>query len=137
MPFGEGIGLIVVLALLGIFLFSDQPILTAGALDVIGESVGASTLGVFSFCRFALAASSPLIAGLLFDFRGIEATFFYIASLYVVATLILMIVPMATPRHSAGEGHHGHGHGHGGGHGDEEEEHGHGHAGEEGHGHGH
>ena len=33
-PFGEGIGLIVVIALLGIFLFSDQPILTAAALDV-------------------------------------------------------------------------------------------------------
>ena len=42
-PFGEGIGLIIVIALLGIFLFSDQPILTAGALDVIGEGVVAST----------------------------------------------------------------------------------------------
>ena len=137
-PFGEGIGLIVVLALLGIFLFSDQPILTAGALDVIGEGVVASTLGVFSFCRFALAASSPLIAGLLFDFRGIEATFFYIASLYVVATLILMIVPMATPRHSAGDGHHGHGHGghdHGADHGgDHEDDHAHAHGNGDGHG---
>ncbi len=118
-PFGEGIGLIVVIALLGIFLFSDQPILTAGALDVIGEGVVASTLGVFSFSRFALAAASPLIAGILFDSSGIEATFLYIAGLYVVATVILMIVPMATPRHSAGDGHHGHGHGggHGNGHG--------------------
>ena len=129
-PFGEGIGLIVVIALLGIFLFSDQPILTAGALDVIGEGVVASTLGVFSFSRFALAAASPLIAGILFDSSGIEATFFYIAGLYVVATLVLMIVPMAAPRHSAGDGHHGHGHerhGHDQGH-----DHGNG----DGHGHG-
>ena len=119
-PFGEGIGLIVVIALLGIFLFSDQPILTAAALDVVGENVVASTLGVFSFARFALAAASPLIAGILFDSRGIEATFFYIAGLYVVATVVLMIVPMAAPRHSAGDGHHGHGHGgHGHDHGDD------------------
>ncbi len=119
-PFGEGIGLIVVIALLGIFLFSDQPILTAGALDVIGEGVVASTLGVFSFSRFALAAASPLIAGILFDSSGIEATFLYIAGLYVVATVILFIVPMATPSHSAGDGHHGHGHeGHGHDHGDD------------------
>ena len=118
-PFGEGIGLIVVIALLGIFLFSDQPILTAGALDVIGEGVVASTLGVFSFARFALAAASPLIAGILFDSSGIEATFLYIAGLYVVATVVLMIVPMAVPRHSAGDGHHGHGHeGHDHGNGD-------------------
>ena len=119
-PFGEGIGLIVVIALLGIFLFSDQPILTAGALDVIGEGVVASTLGVFSFSRFALAAASPLIAGILFDSSGIEATFLYIAGLYVVATVILMMVPMAVPNHSAGDGHHGHGHeGHGHDHGHE------------------
>ena len=126
-PFGEGIGLIVVIALLGIFLFSDQPILTAGALDVIGEGVVASTLGVFSFSRFALAAASPLIAGLLFDSIGIEATFFYIAGLYVLATVILMIVPMASPRHSAGDGHHGRGHG----------GQGHDHDGDHGNGHGH
>jgi len=113
-PFGEGIGLIVVIALLGVFLFSDQPILTAGALDTIGEGVVASTLGVFSFSRFALAAASPLIAGYLFDSNGIESTFLYIAVLYVVATVVLLMVPMAAPRHSAGDGHHGHG---GGGHG--------------------
>ena len=116
-PFGEGIGLIVVIALLGIFFFSDQPILTAGALDVIGEDVVASTLGVFSFSRFALAAASPLIAGWLFDSFGIDSTFFYIAALYVVATVILLLVPMAAPPHSAGDGHHGHGHADGSGEG--------------------
>jgi len=136
------IGLIVVIALLGIFLFSDQPILTAGALDTIGEGVVASTLGVFSFSRFALAAASPLIAGYLFDSNGIESTFLYIAVLYVVATVVLLMVPMAAPRHSAGDGHHGHGgggHGHGG-NGEEQGHHGHGHGdGEEQghHGHGH
>ena len=117
-PFGEGIGLIIILALLGIFLFSDQPILTAAALDIVGEGVVASTLGVFSFSRFVLAAASPLIAGKLFDVVGVEATFFYIAGLYVLGTVILLAVPLAAPRHSAGDGHHGHGHGHGDSHGD-------------------
>ena len=128
-PFGEGIGLIVVIAL--------------GALDTIGEGVVASTLGVFSFSRFALAAASPLIAGYLFDSNGIESTFLYIAVLYVVATVVLLMVPMAAPRHSAGDGHHGHGgggHGHGG-NGEEQGHHGHGHGdgeeqGHHGHGHG-
>ena len=53
-PFGEGVGLIIILALMGVFFFSDQPILTAAALDVVGEEVAASTLGVFSFSRFIL-----------------------------------------------------------------------------------
>jgi len=96
-PYGEGIGLIVILALLGTFLFSDQPILTAAALDVVGEKVAASTLGVFSFSRFVLAAASPLIAGRLFDAQGIESTFFYISGIYLLGTVVLLAVPLAVP----------------------------------------
>ena len=124
----DGVALIVILALMGMFFFSDQPILTAAALDTVGGGVAASTLGVFSFSRFALAASSPIIAGWLFDTQGSEATFYFIAGLYLVATIILLLVPLAPPQRPAAAGHHGHGHGHGDSHDD-----GHGH----GHGHGH
>ena len=95
-PFGEGAGLIVILALLGVFFFSDQPILTAAALDVVGDKVAASTLGVFSFSRFVLAAASPLIAGKLFDEVGIESTFFFVAGIYLLATVVLIAVPLST-----------------------------------------
>ena len=141
-PFGEGVGLIVLLAMMGIFFYSDQPILTASALDIVGEDVAASTLGVMSFSRFALAAASPLIAGKLYDSAGIEliiagrlydlagpeSTFLYIAGLYLIAAVVLLLVPLAPPRQSAGAGHHGHGHGH-----DQGQQHGH----EQEHGHGH
>ncbi len=95
-PFGEGVGLIIILALLGVFFFSDQPILTAAALDVVGDKVAASTLGVFSFSRFVLAAASPLIAGKLFDEVGIESTFFFVAGIYLLATVVLIAVPLST-----------------------------------------
>ena len=126
-PFGEGISLIVILALIGTFFFSDQPILTAAALDTVGEGVAASTLGVFSFSRFALAASSPLIAGALFDTQGIHATFYFIAALYLVSSVVLLLVPLAPPGRPAVTGHHGHGHANEGEHG-----HDHGHDGEHG-----
>ena len=96
-PFGEGAGLIIILALLGVFFFSDQPILTAAALDIVGDKVAASTLGVFSFSRFVLAAASPLIAGELFDEVGIESTFFFVASIYLLATVVLIAVPLSAP----------------------------------------
>ena len=100
-PFGEGIGLLIILAFLGIFLFSDQPILTAAALDVVAQEVAASTLGVFSFSRFVLAGASPLIAGQLFDAQGIESTFFFIAGIYLVAAVVLLVVPLAVASQSA------------------------------------
>jgi len=104
-PFGEGIGLIIILAFLGTFLFSDQPILTAAALDVVGAKVAASTLGVFSFSRFALAGASPLIAGQLFDAQGIEAVFLYISGIYLLATIVLLAVPLAPSQRAAGHHH--------------------------------
>jgi MFS family permease len=100
-PFGDGVGLVIILALMGIFFFSDQPILTAAALDVVGQRVAASTLGVFSFSRFVMAAASPLIAGKLFDSVGIESTFFYISGIYLVASVVLAMVPLATQKPAA------------------------------------
>ena len=103
-PFGEGIFLLVILALLGTFLVSDQPILTAAALDIVGEGVAASTLGVFSFARFVLAAASPLIAGKLFDEVGIESTFFFVAGIYLLATVVLLLVPLSAEHHPSENG---------------------------------
>ncbi|MDE0822719.1 MAG: MFS transporter [Dehalococcoidia bacterium] len=100
-PFGDGVGLVIILALMGLFFFSDQPILTAAALDVVGQRVAASTLGVFSFSRFVMAASSPLIAGKLFDSVGIEATFFYISGIYLVASVVLVAIPLAANKATA------------------------------------
>ena len=103
-PFGEGIFLLVILALLGTFLFSDQPILTAAALDIVGEGVAASTLGVLSFSRFVLSASSPLIAGYLYN-RNSDYTFFYIAGLFGIATFLLLFLKLPKVESA---GHHGH-----------------------------
>jgi hypothetical protein len=50
---------------------------------------------VFSFSRFVLAAASPLIAGELFDEVGIESTFFFVAGIYLLATVVLLLVPLS------------------------------------------
>ena len=123
---GEGIWALIILALLGTFLFSDQPILTAAALDIVGEGVAASTLGVLSFSRFVLAFLSPFAAGALYDFDS-GLPFYYIAGLFGIATILLLFLRL--PKVEAA-GHHGHddqGH-----HQPDHDDHGHGD-----HGHGH
>ena len=139
-PYGYGIGLIVILALLGTFLFSDQPILTAAALDIVGEGVAATTLGVLSFSRFALGAVSPLIAGALYE-ANLDYTFYYTAGLFALATLILLLIPMPRTQEGTEPGNHGPGnHDHQGGaqpgshhaHDEADEGHQHSHPGEQG-----
>ncbi|MCH7626787.1 MAG: MFS transporter, partial [Chloroflexi bacterium] len=107
-PYGEGVTLVILLALLGLFLYSDQPILTAAALDLVGEGVATTTLGVLSFSRFVLSAASPLIAGGLYQAKGIDGAYLYIAGTLAVAATTLLFLPIGRPAEHAPEGHHGH-----------------------------
>ena len=93
-PFGQGVTLTFLIALLGLFLYSDQPILTAWALDIVGEGVATTTLGALSFSRFVLSAASPLIAGGLYETLGMDATFLYVAALLALAAATVVIVPV-------------------------------------------
>ena len=108
-PYGQGWILIAILALLGTFLFSDQPILTAAALDVVGEGVAATTLGVISFSRFILSAASPIIAGLLYN-ANVTYPFYYIAALFAVAAIIMFMIPLPKLQAAGHHGHDDHGH---------------------------
>ena len=91
---GVGILLVIIIALMGTFLFGDQPILTALALDVAGGRVPTTVLGILSFERFLLSAASPLIAGKLYDDYGADTTFIYVAALFALGAITLLFVPL-------------------------------------------
>ena len=125
-PYGDDLVVMtVLLAGLGLFLYSDQPILTAAAMDIVREGTAATTLGLLSTSRFLFSAVSPLVAGALYD-RNADYVFYYTAALYLAAVLILLMVrlPRPTPEIHDDHGHHGGGH-HGGGHDDHHSGHGH------------
>jgi len=92
---GVGILLVIIIALMGTFLFGDQPILTALALDVAGGRVPTTVLGILSFERFLLSAASPLIAGKLYDdYGGADTAFIYVAALFALGAITLLFVPL-------------------------------------------
>ena len=103
--FGEGVSLIILLALLGTFFYSDQPILTAAALDIVGSGVATTTLGALSFVRFLLSALSPIIAGVLYDNYSMDYVFFYVAALMLAGAFLLLLLPLRPPVSSV-KGHH-------------------------------
>jgi FSR family fosmidomycin resistance protein-like MFS transporter len=93
-PFGEGVPLIVLIALLSFFLYGDQPILTATAMDIVGRRVLNTMLGVFALTRMAPSAAAPLIAGYLYHDFGIDAMFYYVAGLFALATVFMVFIPL-------------------------------------------
>lgn len=92
--FSEGIALTVLIALLGLFLYPDQPILTAATLEIVGREVATTALGIVAFFSFLMAAVSPLIAAPLYGALGLDAALYYVAALFAAAAIILALVPL-------------------------------------------
>ena len=92
--FSEGISLTVLIALLGLFLYPDQPILTAATLEIVGREVATTALGIVAFFSFLMAAVSPLIAAPLYGALGLDAALYYVATLFAAAAIILALVPL-------------------------------------------
>lgn len=93
--FDDGIALTVTIALLGLFLYPDQPILTAAYFDVVGREVATTGLGVVSFASFLMAATSPLIAGAIYETADFQAGLYYIAGLFALAALVFALLPLS------------------------------------------
>ncbi len=98
LAFDSGILLTVTIALLGLFLYPDQPILTAAVFDVVGDEVASTGLGVVTFAGFLMAMFSPLIAGALYETLGFDATVYYIGALFAGAALVLAMIPISANR---------------------------------------
>ena len=92
--FDTGISLTITIALMGLFLYPDQPILTATVFDMVGREVANTALGVVSFISTVLVTLSPIAAGALYQSLGFDATAFYIAALFATAAILFSVLPM-------------------------------------------
>ncbi len=92
--FGKGIAFTILLALLGVSVRSDYSILTAAILDIVGDKIATTMLGVFSFTRFMMAAAAPVIAGALYQYVGMKATLYFVAALFAISGIIFSTVDL-------------------------------------------
>jgi MFS family permease len=93
--FDDGVSLTITIVLLGMFLYPDQPILTAALFDVLERDEATIGLGVVSFVSFLMAAVSPLIAGAIYEISGFQAGLFYVAGLFAFAAVACAMLPLS------------------------------------------
>jgi sugar phosphate permease len=93
LAFDSGVLLTVCVALLGLFLYPDQPILTAAVFDAVDSEVASTGLGFVSFVGSLMAVASPLIAGGLYEGIGFEAVVYYVAGLFGLAAVVFVGAP--------------------------------------------
>ena len=101
-PFNDGIALTVAIALLGLFLYPDQPILTAAVFDVVGREVASTGLGVVACIAFLMGAGSALVAGVIYETMGFSETMIYVAVLFALAAVVFAILPLSRPSTGSG-----------------------------------
>ena len=95
LAFDAGIMLTITIALLGLFLYPDQPILTATLYDTLGREVATTGLGVIAFVSFLVSAGAAVIAGALYESIGFYAAVWFIAALFALAAVVFAILPLA------------------------------------------
>ena len=95
LAFDTGVMFTVSIALLGLFLYPDQPILTAAVYDTAESEVASTSFGAVSFVGSLMSVVSPLIAGTLYESVGFDATIIYTACLFGVAAVLFIALPLS------------------------------------------
>jgi MFS family permease len=94
MAFAGGTSWFVLLvAVLGFFLFAVRAVLQAWILDATPPGMGGSAIGVLFGTQALGAAIGPITAGIVADHYGIMSAFYFLAGTIIIANLMVFITP--------------------------------------------
>ena len=82
-----------VLAVLGFFLFSLQPVILAWMMDVAPKNASGTTVSALFGVQSLFAGFSPAVCGLIADRFGILSSFYFLASTIFAANLLVYLIP--------------------------------------------
>jgi MFS family permease len=92
--FGRGTVFTVIIVLLGLSVRSDYSLVNATLLDIAGDQVASTMLGVLSIIRFVMGTASPVIAGAIYQYAGMQATLLFVAAMFFFSALIFTTVDL-------------------------------------------
>ena len=84
---------VLLVALLGFFLFAVRAVLQAWLLDATPHGMGGSAIGALFSTQALGAALGPITAGIFADHFGIMAAFYFMAGTIVMANLMVFFTP--------------------------------------------
>ncbi len=85
---GKGQFFTILIVLLGFSIRSDYSLINATIIDIVKNRVETTMLGILSLTRYMMGAIAPLIAGALYQYMGMQATFLFVALLFLLAAVI-------------------------------------------------
>jgi len=97
---------VLLVAVLGFFLFAVRAVLQAWLLDATPPGMGGSAVGILFGMQALGMAIGPITAGIIADHYGIMAAFYFLAGTIIVANLLIFVTPagLIKERNPIGEG---------------------------------
>jgi len=90
---GHSPAFVVIVAVLGFFLYALRPVLQAWLIEATPKNMGGSSIGVLFGAQSLGSSVAPLIGGLIADHYGLGATFYFLAATIVCANLFILMMP--------------------------------------------
>lgn len=90
---GGSVLFVVLVAVLGFFLYAIRPVIQAWMLEATPKNLGGSSIGILFGAQAIGAAVGPLVAGMVADRQGLIATFYFLAATIVIANLFIVFTP--------------------------------------------
>ncbi|HEY1542511.1 MAG TPA: MFS transporter [Xanthobacteraceae bacterium] len=84
---------VLLVALLGFFLFAVRAVLQAWLLDATPHGMGGSAIGALFSTQAMGAALGPVTAGIFADHFGLMAAFYFMAGTIIMANLMVFLTP--------------------------------------------
>ena len=84
---------IVVLAVLGFFLFSLQPVMLAWMMDLAPKNIGGTTISSLFGIQSLFASIAPPVCGFIADRFGILYSFYFMAATIFAANFLAYLIP--------------------------------------------
>ena len=102
MAFAGGSAVFIVLvAVLGFFLYATRPVIQAWMLDATPRNMAGSSIGVLFGAQALGGALGPVLGGMVADRYGLLATFYFLAITIVIANLFVIGVEKPEPERAA------------------------------------
>ena len=92
--FGTGWSFTLILALIGLFLYSVNPIMMAAAIDATKKGTEASGVALMFAGSAVFGSISPIIAGWLRESFGMDGVFYYAGIIVTIVAFAALFVPL-------------------------------------------
>ena len=90
---GNSQAFIVLVAVLGFFLYAIRPVLQAWLLETTPKNMGGTSIGILFGAQSLGSSIAPLVAGMIADRYGLLSVFWFLAVTIIVANVFIIWMP--------------------------------------------